>query len=422
MSRLASLLITLWLMAVVTLTSFSPTFFVSAKTDERRVEFISPTGSYAVGRSTFRWIDQTRAEAMTSEPDDHRELVAYLWYPAAPTTQERAAYIPDLSILKKVIRGPEAGAWQKVQTHSFSDAPLSSSQPKYPVLILSPGNDMNSTLYSFLIEELVSHGYVVVGLDHPYDSRAVVLSTGKVVGLAQDKWPPLPKQQLVPNQESDYSRFYHERVKTRAQDASFALSQLEKLNLDQGSRLRGHLDLERVGFLGHSVGGVAAGKVCQLDQRFKACLNLDGITSGGPFYLDEHGRGFDQPYLLLTKPFRLSSEKLAELKLSREEWEANRERHEGQYFRAVKAGSYKVAIEGATHQSFSDDALLLATLLKPQELAAHKRRAQIIREYTRAFFDKYLKGTSVSLLDVASPQYPEVQVEVWRPEGKSSSR
>jgi hypothetical protein len=44
----------------------------------------APTGRHGVGRVSFEWVDQGRAEVYSSNPQDRRELVVWVWYPAAP--------------------------------------------------------------------------------------------------------------------------------------------------------------------------------------------------------------------------------------------------------------------------------------------------------------------------------------------------
>ena len=44
----------------------------------------APTGRHGVGRVSFDWVDQGRAEVYSSNPQDRRELVVWVWYPAAP--------------------------------------------------------------------------------------------------------------------------------------------------------------------------------------------------------------------------------------------------------------------------------------------------------------------------------------------------
>jgi acetyl esterase/lipase len=40
--------------------------------------------------------------------------------------------------------------------------------------------------------------------------------------------------------------------------------------------LAGRVDLKRAAAMGHSAGAEFAARACQLDARFKACIDLDG--------------------------------------------------------------------------------------------------------------------------------------------------
>ena len=53
-----------------------------------------PTGPNAVGRVSYEWLDQDRAEIYSTNPDDRRELVVWVWYPAAADGQRGARRIP----------------------------------------------------------------------------------------------------------------------------------------------------------------------------------------------------------------------------------------------------------------------------------------------------------------------------------------
>jgi hypothetical protein len=57
----------------------------------------APTGRYQVGRVSFDLVDPDRTEIYSSNPEDRREMVAWVWYPATPGSDaERAAYLPEL--------------------------------------------------------------------------------------------------------------------------------------------------------------------------------------------------------------------------------------------------------------------------------------------------------------------------------------
>ncbi|MEO6608175.1 MAG: hypothetical protein ABIN69_06870 [Aestuariivirga sp.] len=45
-------------------------------------EFPQPTGPYAIGTLVYDWVDESRPEILTSNPNDHREVMVQIWYPA----------------------------------------------------------------------------------------------------------------------------------------------------------------------------------------------------------------------------------------------------------------------------------------------------------------------------------------------------
>src|ERR1700716_4041647 len=64
---------------------------------------------------------------------------------------------------------------------------------------------------------------------------------------------------------------------SRAADSSFVLDQLGRLaQVEPGSPLVGHLDVQHTGIVGHSMGGAAAAQVVAEDPRFLVGVNLDG--------------------------------------------------------------------------------------------------------------------------------------------------
>lgn len=177
---------------------------------------------------------------------------------------------------------------------------------------------------------------------------------------------------------------------------------------------RGRINLAHIGIFGHSRGGLAAAMACQHDRRFKACLNMDGGTLGGPFYADANATPPTQPFMwfIRFKP-EPSDEQLQSFKMTRQQWDQNRDRVQSRvngFLSGVKGGSYRVTLNGATHESFSDTPLL-APKVDPDELAFRLRVARIVRDCTLAFFDTHLKKHPSQFLRGALTDYPEVTVE-----------
>ena len=372
----------------------------------------APTGEYAVGRSTFYWKDATRQDTLSDGSRHDRELRVDVWYPAKVDANcVKAAYCPDLQAVKTKM-GLETAAMGTIATHTYADAPLVSSAAKFPVILFSPGYGTNANQYTALAEELVSHGYLVATVDHPYQSAAIAYPDGRVIALKdanESKQPPANGQQALEH--------YRQRVQVRVEDLRLALDQLKAL--DQGrpdGRFAGRFDCDRVGIIGHSLGGVAAPALCLADPRVKACINMDGHANSLPIIPDEQGQGPRQPFLELTDqavPPAPSDAQLAKWNVTREQFDktvADQARRYETLMQTISGGSYRVTVPGATHQSFSDGVLWIAA--NPKE---HQRRTQIIRDYTRAFFDKYLRGANDTMLDAPARPYENVTVERFMP-------
>ena len=194
-----------------------------------QLELPAPTGPYPVGRTVFRWMDPSRPETLTENPDDFREVIALLWYPAEATTGTKSPYFPGLSeVSKDLAESGEIESWKVwglpfVRSQNLLNAIPAKSEARFPVLIFSPGNGTNVEFYSALLSEIASHGYIVLGLNHPYDVAAVELSDHKIA--------PFYKQQESLDLSANQA-FVAERIKVRTLDVIFALDQLQ--NLSQG--------------------------------------------------------------------------------------------------------------------------------------------------------------------------------------------
>jgi hypothetical protein len=56
--------------------------------------FPDPSGPYEIGTLTYHWVDADRPEVFTADPDDRRELMAQIWYPAeGDPSSPRAPYL-----------------------------------------------------------------------------------------------------------------------------------------------------------------------------------------------------------------------------------------------------------------------------------------------------------------------------------------
>lgn len=68
-----------------------------------QLELPAPTGAHPVGQTIFRWVDTSRPEVLTDNPNDFREVIVTIWYPAESRTGTKSLYFPGLSTLSKAL-------------------------------------------------------------------------------------------------------------------------------------------------------------------------------------------------------------------------------------------------------------------------------------------------------------------------------
>ena len=336
-----------------------------------QLELPAPGGPDLVGRTILRWVDAWRPEVLTKNPNDFREIIVMVWYPAEGGTGENTGHFPSLSNLSDaLIQSGEVKWWQSISLQFIrSEIPLDAEpvkdQTPFPIVILPPGNGTNIEFYSSLASEIASHGYIVVGVNHPYDVPAVELSNGQVAPYDKDQW----SLDITAHQE-----YIKERIKVRTADLLFVLQQLEEMN--SNGRFAGMIDLDSVAAAGHSLGGITASEACKADGRFRACLNYDGLQTGGPFSMEKSAIPPGQSFMFLTKESQLHPKVI-------ESFESMPE-------------SYWVVLHGASHQSFTDGPLLQPSLLPGRNRA--DQLMDLIQEYALTFLDHTLKGQPSELL------------------------
>jgi hypothetical protein len=301
-----------------------------------------------------------------------------------------------------------------ITTNAIPSAPVAYDEPSYPVLIFMEGLSGLRQMQTFQVEELVSHGYIVAAIDQPYAAAEVVFPDGRQVGgLTKDQLNLLLQQSIRPVTNAptlNGQTLKDGIIPYFAQDAVFTLHQLASLNqADPNGILTGHLDVQRAGIFGISLGGLVSPEACHLEPRFRACLVMEA-----PMPADVVKSGLQQPSMwILSDVDTWRLQRWSELDINQHQTTMRA------LFESLPGDGYFVQVPRMFHLNLTDVPLLIYApfgrklgLFGP--IDAH-RVHRIVNAYTLAFFDHHLKGLPATLLDGPAAQYPDVRFETRRP-------
>ena len=305
-----------------------------------------------------------------------------LWYPATPSDGRTARYMTpaesELQLTSRGITGVPPDALSTVRTNAVTDATPAGRQRGLPLVVLSPGFTNSRSTLTALAEDLASHGYVVAGIDHTYESFATAFPDGRVTTC-------------LARQARQRGTGSPEKVAAgRAADVCFVLGELTGAHRPwPGAAL---IDPSRMAMAGHSAGGAAAIAAMLADSRIRAGIDMDGATHA-PIPDD----GLSRPFLFLGKQSNYTPGSGGAVITWERDW------------KLLTGWKRWLLVAGAVHASFTDLALLADQIgIDIGAALSGGRSLDITRAYVRAFFDQHLRSKPQALLDQPSPRYAEV--------------
>jgi dienelactone hydrolase len=178
-----------------------------------------------------------------SAPGSGEDLLVY--YPAASAAPPIARPAADRSRpAEHIVRRFGAPAASALAAADFAVPDAAPAEQPRPAVIFSPGASFGACDYRLLLQELASRGYVVVGL-HPLSSPRA----------SRERYVEAPREFLT------------------------AVARLSEMNR-QGP-LAGRIDIAKLAFVGHSLGGAAAILALQNTPSVRVAVNLDGDFGPG---------------------------------------------------------------------------------------------------------------------------------------------
>lgn len=226
-----------------------------------------PTGPYGIIRQFDVLVDGKRLDPHS--PLSKRRLALDIWLPVHQNLQ----LVP---YDERAIRfWKEADFWSENQKIELDDQLLqfgeylspgksmANATESLPVVIFSHGFGAWASFYSYIIEEIVSHGIVVVGINHTYNA-----------GIAE-----FPDQTIYGRMTHFHlfkSKYAHEEQITWLQDLESVIEKIKTSN-DVPYNL---MNANQVVVMGQSFGGSTAIHACCKIPDLKGCIDLDGALFG----------------------------------------------------------------------------------------------------------------------------------------------
>ncbi|KAG9024931.1 hypothetical protein FRB95_010857 [Tulasnella sp. JGI-2019a] len=371
--------------------------------------------TFTVGSQVFKLIDDSRTDPFNST--EKRAVAITAYYPSAgqgggtsPDGADFAPYMPTAmaGLLDRAL-GIPSGALESVLTDTCLGAPaVSSDQRNLIVMSTGLGLCRYISCLSYLLSDLhylgasrlvyqtytialAAHGYVVIGINHPYDAGIVEYPDGRLVFAAPLN---LSDPTVIPS-----------IVWVRTKDVQFVLDQVCN-NADLTLGIPVDCGVQKVGMFGHSLGGATAADMTIIDQRVAGGGNLDGT-----FFPIQ-----SRPDVSPDTPF---------LVIAAEGHNATIDPTYGDWFKTPTANSAKrlmATVKGTKHLTFTDFPVLLDVFEVPRsDLLADEaaelgtidglRISEILQVVLNAWFDLILKGDTTAVEDLlkhGSEKYPEV--------------
>lgn len=362
---------------------------------QEKIQLPRPTGSYNVGMSTHILKDISRHH----NNEKSRPLLVSIYYPSVEMQKKYPPYLLDTMHLykEKIVHtynvSPEELAYlDGIRDWAIPDAPIDAKNSPFPVLFFSPGFLMAAQLYSSLIEEMASHGYVVVAINHTDACWPVMFPDGSSPTIL----PELAN--VFSNKERSCIQTFDITQETWIKDVEFVLSWLRNRPLTKS------LDLSCMGIFGHSFGGSVAIEVARQQEAFRAVVNLDGFLFG-----QNWDKALKTPSLFVVAEKQLTHEEALKAGLTIEQCDSLLSRHSKKVFDQCKDNSFYVTVTNADHAAFVDSKIIKSPLLKnePNPLRVIENTYTLLVD----FFDHYVRNKKMTVLNKQNPRFPSILVE-----------
>lgn len=295
------------------------------------------------------------------------------------------------------------GSFREVPAHFYYPE---NADEEYPLIIFSHGAfgyyQSNFSTYA----ELVSNGYIVVALDHPHHSFFTKDTNGQIVtvdtGFINDV--------MKINEKTDDKEVYdlsHSWLKLRTDDENFVLDTIKSAktngklddtwhtdDVETVLSVLSHTDTEKIGLIGHSLGGAASTYMGRTRKDIDAVIVLDGTMLGEVKGIkDGKNVYYDEPYPVPLLDFTKEKD-YNELEKYKNE---HGYPYVNEYVDENAINSKVVAFKNAEHMDFTDLPMFspfLGSMLGHGDVDSEEMMTKV-NSVVLDWFNYYLKGEGV---------------------------
>ncbi|KAF2967257.1 hypothetical protein GQX73_g6344 [Xylaria multiplex] len=342
------------------------------------------TGKYHIGVSKHT-IKHYNPHDILAPNNISAAFIATIYYPTLhkPDSKPQPYLEPELAAILEAELNYTSGFLSTVTSALQYNAPFlegSVGGSGFPTLLFGPGGGGPPVAgNTILISELVSHGYTVVGLDHPFEQPFLRYPNGTGVEGVNIDYTSTDVLQGIYN--------------TRLVDTAAFLDYFPELV----QKLGAPFSTTHIGSFGYSLGGAAAVGSIYHDNRLVSGLNLDGALYGPQLILNDSRADVKKPVLFLGSELHTGEDAIHDIT-----W--------GTFPLWQTAYFGKFTVNGTMHHDFCDDTFWKT--IEPTDPTTGpingNRQVAIMNAYVTAFLDFTLLGRSSLILNGSSAEWPEV--------------
>jgi len=359
------------------------------------------TGQHLIGTKRMVWIDSTRTNWFLDGYGPYRQLMAQIWYPADASallsSVKKSKYIDNKKALTYTIelqgyKIPEILTNQigSIKCNSWEDASPVSNK-KFPILIFSHGHGGLRTQNTNQVEELVSHGYIVIAVDHTYDAGFVEFPDGNIAYSLTSK----PEgERLNETPETFYTRFGY-----RVDDIDFVINKIDSFD-DYDLNISAIMDKNNIGIFGHSFGCLTSVYATYFNDRIKSCFGLDGWFE--PLHDSLVFKNINKPIMHLGQNNKGDEQFWNDINFVKM----------NNFIKSNSDLSVMVDIPGSHHYDYTDFTYFsyIAKKLNFSGTVSTKKMAKIMNVTLLDFFNYTLKDDKKINLDNYKKEFPEIDI------------